>query len=650
MILCLTDHFEIILDDVLVQFDEKKIISEASKKGTAHFQLFAAVNYYAREFLSFYDSKCDLKTEAREYTKGPNVTKLILPHWAFPPRLTSVSEGLAICYQPQNCQHMCLLMLEDLVSMNCKKDEVTYSLIDMIFKNVYKILNYTDLEDLVLDLALTLAIAELKTNSQDFEGYGFKGSIDKIVQPAMLSGKFLKQDNSSYGIDGNVDGQDTFKNIDKTVEKCYNAKLRKHCLEEEDSSGEADFLSSETKNAVNEMDPLKLGKSMDEYSEKEISKIDLKSLSEDAQLEYVIAKSKYETHRESQVLGSQSTEAINRSLFHKKSNVSFAKRKILSHLDYEEPLPKKVLPKFEIGSVTINNSTEPDRKGCDVYSLESENADHAVPNLSNSIKIIESSIHNAPIIARNFVKKDFSRLKSPISPRKKPFSTTLKSTQFKHPKSDGIKSKMPENSKDKSLNTNDLSFVSSNFEIEEPSMFSDSSKSPVSSTPFCHKRDDVEMLTKNQFGSPSISISSSPAKDSTEYCSKQIKTNFTENQKARRSLFEAFSSPEEKENKFNINKNLSQKKRTEYIESGNISSSYRLIGIVNHLGNSPNIGHYVSYCYNLYKRRWFHLDDKYTRETNENNAQSDSVTNGYVFFYMDKDLFDKYEEKVPLVE
>ncbi|KAH9498840.1 Ubiquitin carboxyl-terminal hydrolase 29 [Bulinus truncatus] len=87
-------------------------------------------------------------------------------------------------------------------------------------------------------------------------------------------------------------------------------------------------------------------------------------------------------------------------------------------------------------------------------------------------------------------------------------------------------------------------------------------------------------------------------------------------------------------------------KRLENIEVGKADFSYRLVGIVNHIGESLYAGHYTAFAYNLSKQKWFFMDDKHTKETSEAIAKRESLQSGYVFFYMDKDLFHEYAAKV----
>lgn len=98
--------------------------------------------------------------------------------------------------------------------------------------------------------------------------------------------------------------------------------------------------------------------------------------------------------------------------------------------------------------------------------------------------------------------------------------------------------------------------------------------------------------------------------------------------------------------KENMDDSLLRRQRIENIQMGKLDCSYRLVGIVNHHGESLHAGHYTAYSFNFNKQRWYHMDDKHTKVSSEGTARTESVNSGYVFFYMDNDLFDKYSTKV----
>ena len=45
------------------------------------------------------------------------------------------------------------------------------------------------------------------------------------------------------------------------------------------------------------------------------------------------------------------------------------------------------------------------------------------------------------------------------------------------------------------------------------------------------------------------------------------------------------------------------------MQTGKEPNSYRIIGIVNHLGASSNSGHYIADVYNTAKKSWSSYDD-----------------------------------------
>lgn len=68
--------------------------------------------------------------------------------------------------------------------------------------------------------------------------------------------------------------------------------------------------------------------------------------------------------------------------------------------------------------------------------------------------------------------------------------------------------------------------------------------------------------------------------------------------------------------------------------------SYRLIGVVSHLGQSSNSGHYISDVLNLKTNTWSIYDDlKVEKETEDDVITSRSST-GYIFFYMFNSSFE----------
>ncbi|KAL3854008.1 hypothetical protein ACJMK2_013292, partial [Sinanodonta woodiana] len=79
-------------------------------------------------------------------------------------------------------------------------------------------------------------------------------------------------------------------------------------------------------------------------------------------------------------------------------------------------------------------------------------------------------------------------------------------------------------------------------------------------------------------------------------------------------------------------------------EKGELPYSYRLISIVNHVGTSSVLGHYISDVYDIKKRSWFSFDDSHVTRTTEQEVQSKRERTGYIFFYISKDIFDDLQD------
>ncbi|CAF0909838.1 unnamed protein product [Brachionus calyciflorus] len=73
-------------------------------------------------------------------------------------------------------------------------------------------------------------------------------------------------------------------------------------------------------------------------------------------------------------------------------------------------------------------------------------------------------------------------------------------------------------------------------------------------------------------------------------------------------------------------------------ESKSGDNSYRIIGIVNHLGSSSNSGHYISDVFNLRTKRWSSFDDNHVESLSEEVVFSNRVKTGYIFFYIHNSL------------
>jgi ubiquitin carboxyl-terminal hydrolase 26/29/37 len=68
--------------------------------------------------------------------------------------------------------------------------------------------------------------------------------------------------------------------------------------------------------------------------------------------------------------------------------------------------------------------------------------------------------------------------------------------------------------------------------------------------------------------------------------------------------------------------------------NGTEPNSYRIIGIVNHLGLSSNSGHYTSDVLNLKTNEWSSFDDSRVKVLSEENVLTKCSNTGYIFFYI----------------
>ncbi|EHB01734.1 Ubiquitin carboxyl-terminal hydrolase 26 [Heterocephalus glaber] len=69
--------------------------------------------------------------------------------------------------------------------------------------------------------------------------------------------------------------------------------------------------------------------------------------------------------------------------------------------------------------------------------------------------------------------------------------------------------------------------------------------------------------------------------------------------------------------------------------------TYRLIGIISHLGNSHNSGHYISDVYDFKKQVWFTYNDLLVSRISESLVQKARLCTGYIFFYMHNEIFEE---------
>lgn len=73
--------------------------------------------------------------------------------------------------------------------------------------------------------------------------------------------------------------------------------------------------------------------------------------------------------------------------------------------------------------------------------------------------------------------------------------------------------------------------------------------------------------------------------------------------------------------------------------------TYRLMSIISHFGLTTKTGHYVSDVYNAEEKSWFHYDDEAVTPITESVVTaSGRQKNGYIFFYIHRDLFEQMEK------
>lgn len=80
-------------------------------------------------------------------------------------------------------------------------------------------------------------------------------------------------------------------------------------------------------------------------------------------------------------------------------------------------------------------------------------------------------------------------------------------------------------------------------------------------------------------------------------------------------------------------------------ETGDLPNSFRLISVVSHIGSSSSSGHYISDVYDMKKQSWLTYNDLDVSRTQESSVQRDRDRSGYIFFYMNKDVFEELSEQ-----
>ncbi|XP_004606486.2 ubiquitin carboxyl-terminal hydrolase 26 [Sorex araneus] len=74
--------------------------------------------------------------------------------------------------------------------------------------------------------------------------------------------------------------------------------------------------------------------------------------------------------------------------------------------------------------------------------------------------------------------------------------------------------------------------------------------------------------------------------------------------------------------------------------------AYRLIGIISHLGDDLNSGHYVTDAYDFERQVWFTYNDMTVLHVEEFPMQEGRVCTGYIFFYMNSKTFEEVAKRV----
>ncbi|XP_008155181.2 ubiquitin carboxyl-terminal hydrolase 26 [Eptesicus fuscus] len=69
--------------------------------------------------------------------------------------------------------------------------------------------------------------------------------------------------------------------------------------------------------------------------------------------------------------------------------------------------------------------------------------------------------------------------------------------------------------------------------------------------------------------------------------------------------------------------------------------AYRLIGVISHLGNTLNSGHYISDAYDFERQVWFTYNDMQVSSIQEVLMREARLSTGYIFFYMHNKIFEE---------
>lgn len=77
----------------------------------------------------------------------------------------------------------------------------------------------------------------------------------------------------------------------------------------------------------------------------------------------------------------------------------------------------------------------------------------------------------------------------------------------------------------------------------------------------------------------------------------------------------------------------------------NVSSTYKLVGIVNHHGLNTESGHYTCDCYDFKSKQWRSYDDSSVKDVSENAVHNSRSKSGYIVFYMHSSCYDSIASK-----
>ncbi|KAJ8351649.1 hypothetical protein SKAU_G00231250 [Synaphobranchus kaupii] len=117
-------------------------------------------------------------------------------------------------------------------------------------------------------------------------------------------------------------------------------------------------------------------------------------------------------------------------------------------------------------------------------------------------------------------------------------------------------------------------------------------------------------------------------------------------QEFNRSLTELLCSAEDSGNEEAFTMEYSETEAEELkrnAETGEMANSFRLVSVVSHIGSSSSSGHYVSDVYDMKKQSWLTYNDLDVSRTQESAVQRDRDRSGYIFFYMQRELFEELE-------